>query len=1136
MARARLDRELSSYVDALCYGSLTVAGVMNPNDAKTRAERGLDQEQGEVPLALAETALVSPATIDPAEAPERRTLTAREAPALRVEGEPTSLAPTPTPTPPGLPPLPPTLLDRYQILSLLGRGGMGAVYRAHDSQLNRSVALKFLLGDDPAQAERLLREARAQARVDHENICKVYEAGVDGGTCYIAMQLIDGAPLDRAKATMNVEAIVGVIREVASALHEAHRIGLIHRDVKPSNVLVTKAEDGSFHPYVVDFGIAREVGEQGQTMTGAIAGTPAFMAPEQARGEVRSLDRRTDVYSLGATLYDLLAGRPPFEGANVLELLQHIMHDEAPLIRRVKPSVPLDVEAILVKCLEKDPAQRYPSAKALADDLQRFLDGDPVEARRLSWARVLARKVRKNKRLTALTGALFITALLVTGYVVRVRRLAAEQAAIARDVGEDVKEMELFMRTAYALPLHDVERERDVVRARLQSIEARARATQGTNAGPLFYALGRGHLALREIDEAITRLEQASRAGYSSAELDYAMGLALAARYEKALEEAKKIDNPARRSARIEALKIEYGDRLLSHLKKARGARVESPAYVEGLIALYEGKPEDALASAQKAFEERPWLYEAKKLEGDACYAAGSRFKHDRAFDRDKMVASFARAAAAYERASAIASSDPSVYEVVCDLHIQIMNASTSDADALRRSFDAAQAACGKAITASSKGHGAALKLAQANASYAWLASTGVLKEDPKEAIARAIKRAEEVLAKSPGEPMAYYSMAHAARAEAYYLANKGLDDRPAVDRAIAYYDYALAIDPSLLWALNDASVALSIRAWSEGLRGGDPFPWFDRAIERSWRAQVIDPELVYGYSTEVIIRLGKAEHLVDVGRDPGETLVALRRAAETAAKLSPDLPLVGYWRAYALWIEARHELDKGGDPSAIIARGITAAEAQAKIAPASPEPHEAMGKLRLVEAAGLAARGVDPTPAVEEARAAFRRALAITPWDVGYQVRRAEVELIHLRWDVRRRAARIEAFDAAEAILAPLLREEKVFPRLYRVMAEILSLKATWLGEDKSALAAVEQGLSMTQKALGINRRMPRALLVKGALLAAKLRLTRQRSEEEELARGAIEALSTSMRENPLLAREAEPLRREVEQRAAKR
>ncbi|HLM74899.1 MAG TPA: serine/threonine-protein kinase, partial [Polyangiaceae bacterium] len=294
--------------------------------------------------------------------------------------------------------LPAALQDRFESVELLGQGGMGTVYRARDRRLGRDVAIKIIQGvGDYKAAWRVLQEVRAQARIEHEHVCKIYEVGGAERTHFIVMQLIHGEPLDIAKERMTTEQKVKVVKEAAAALHEAHRAGFIHRDIKPGNIMIERGEDGSCKPYVMDFGLARELEAWGQTMTGAIAGTPAFMAPEQARGEIRALDRRTDVYSLGATLYDLLAGRPPFKSSSLIELLRRVGHEEAPPLRQVNREIPEDLETIVMKCLEREPHRRYDSARALAEDLARYLDGEPLNARRASLGYVLLKKARKHK-------------------------------------------------------------------------------------------------------------------------------------------------------------------------------------------------------------------------------------------------------------------------------------------------------------------------------------------------------------------------------------------------------------------------------------------------------------------------------------------------------------------------------------------------------------------------------------------------------------------------------------------------------------------------------------------------------------------------------------------------------------------
>ena len=282
----------------------------------------------------------------------------------------------------------------------VGSGGMGEVFKAWDPELERFIALKYLRHDDPVLVERLLREARAQARVDHPSVCKVYEVGDDDGRPFIAMEYVDGRPLDAAARELSLEHKVLLVRRVADAVQAAHGVGLVHRDLKPANILVAD-RDGLPHPWVLDFGIVRIEEAAGLTMTGQVVGTPGYLSPEQARGDTAAIDRRTDVFSLGVILYELLGGARPFAGDSNVETMMHLIEDEPEPLRRRAPGLPRDLETVVMTCLEKDPDRRYPSARALADDLGRFLDGEPVEARPLGLRERMLRKARKNPLTTA---------------------------------------------------------------------------------------------------------------------------------------------------------------------------------------------------------------------------------------------------------------------------------------------------------------------------------------------------------------------------------------------------------------------------------------------------------------------------------------------------------------------------------------------------------------------------------------------------------------------------------------------------------------------------------------------------------------------------------------------------------------
>ena len=300
----------------------------------------------------------------------------------------------------------------------VGRGGMGEVVRAWDPTLSREVALKFLRSDDPELEERMVREARAQARVSHPNICPVYEVGRHDGRVFIAMQFVDGRPLDEAARNLNLEQKVVLVRTVAEAVHAANTAGLVHRDLKPANILVETTDDGALKPWVLDFGIARERGVEGATVTGQVLGTPGYLSPEQARGEATTIDRRTDVFSLGVVLYELLAGCRPHPGDSEVEVLVSLLDSDPVPLRRVAPSVPRDLATVVMTCLEHDRERRYSSARELAEDLGRFLVGEPVAARPAGPVRRLVARARRHPATAGLLGgAAVVVVLLAIGLI-----------------------------------------------------------------------------------------------------------------------------------------------------------------------------------------------------------------------------------------------------------------------------------------------------------------------------------------------------------------------------------------------------------------------------------------------------------------------------------------------------------------------------------------------------------------------------------------------------------------------------------------------------------------------------------------------------------------------------------------------
>jgi serine/threonine protein kinase len=308
-------------------------------------------------------------------------------------------------------------IGRYQILSQLGRGGMGVVFLARDPLLDRLAAVKLLVEGELASAEavtRFQREAQAIARIQHPNIAQVYESGSAGGRPFLVMEYLSGGTLaDRSggRPQRPLEA-AAIVETLARAMQAAHDKDVIHRDLKPGNVLA--AEDGTLK--ICDFGLAKRLDvNDGQTATGAILGSPSYMAPEQAGGVVKNVGPTCDVYSLGAVLYELLTGRPPFYAPDAMQTVLMVLADEPVSIRRLQPQVPRDLSTICQKCLEKSPKRRYESAAALADDLDRFRNGLPIAARPVrSWERA----IRWARRRPAAAGLIVVSLLAATTLIV----------------------------------------------------------------------------------------------------------------------------------------------------------------------------------------------------------------------------------------------------------------------------------------------------------------------------------------------------------------------------------------------------------------------------------------------------------------------------------------------------------------------------------------------------------------------------------------------------------------------------------------------------------------------------------------------------------------------------------------------
>jgi serine/threonine protein kinase len=353
----------------------------------------------------------------------------------------------------------PTSFPSYELLGIIGRGGMGVVYKARSTRLGRVVAIKTITELDPAQPDQSARfqdEAQAAARLQHPNIIALYEIGEHQGRPYLVQEFVDGGDLRKLLASkpMEVRRAAELLEILARAVHAAHAAGIVHRDLKPGNILLT----AHGVPKVADFGLAKLLGSDfGRTRSGQVLGTPSYMAPEQADGRTREVGPRSDVYALGASLYEMLTGRPPFLGNSQLETLRLVCATEPVAPRRLRPDIPIDLETICLKCLDKDPRKRYESADALADELRRFLDHRPITARPVGPTGRLWRWSRRNPWVAGLSAS--VAAALIVGILVstvlmiratraeRMANAAAETARKERDRAEEQAKIAMAVNT-----------------------------------------------------------------------------------------------------------------------------------------------------------------------------------------------------------------------------------------------------------------------------------------------------------------------------------------------------------------------------------------------------------------------------------------------------------------------------------------------------------------------------------------------------------------------------------------------------------------------------------------------------------------------------------------------------------------
>ena len=811
--------------------------------------------------------------------------------------------------------------DRYELLELLGQGGMGVVYKARDRHLGRLVAIKFIHGADPDLTMRLRREAKVLAGLDHPNICRVYEVDHVQGKPYLALQFIDGERLDQAAARMSLEERIAVLRDVAVAVDDVHHHDIVHRDLKPANVMVERSKDGRWIPIVMDFGLAREATDVALTQSGRPLGTPAYMPPEQARGDVQAIDRRSDVYSLGATLYELLTGSVPFPDSTPMAVLMRVLEEEPPSPRKLAPGLPLDLEIIVMKCLAKEPAQRYPSARALANDLGCYLDGEPILGRRPSLWRRTRRRARRHRALVRLGAASLSIIVAVAALGIRASLVSAERARLAEQVGREATEIEGSLREAYLWPPHDTRADRRTVRKRMTDIAAIDHGLGEFGDSIVHGALGRGHLALHEwqaADEELTRaIAAAVAAGREVPELHAARGRALGKLYRDALEQARLQGDSRSTKAwlaqREQALARQYLTPALKELQQG-SATGEQAALFQARIALYRRDFAAAERVASTVVAEAPGSSEARRLAADAVHGAAVDV-----FNRGDYAAahtSLERALKLYAEASDIARSDASGYEAAAQAWLQLAEIDArqgrSPRESLQRALDVLD---GGALRADPEDVSAYTTRFYVLLHWYRTPALGDRGNQPSllDDMERAAKRATEL---APGDARAWTTLGTAHLYRALYGRAYGSLDIPRFDQAIKEIKQALAIRPDELRAHNILGVAYHSRGDALHQMGKNATPDYEAARNSYQDASALEPQYLLACSNQVELYATIAEYEDALGKEPDATVAAAQQVGPHCLRIDHSYHPVFDDMARAQLARASYLADHEQDPS----------------------------------------------------------------------------------------------------------------------------------------------------------------------------------------------------------------------------
>ncbi len=862
-------------------------------------------------------------------------------------------------------------IDRYAVGRLIGTGGGSHVYEAQDGTLQRKVALKVLFGQERDWTEQALREARAQASVEHEFICKVYDVGSWHGLSYIAMQHIDGQPLDEAGKLMSTREKVELMRRILLAVDAAHRRGLIHRDLKPANILVERGASGFWKPYVTDFGLAREMlPDRDQSQSGRVHGTPAYMAPEQAKGEsIR--DTHSDIYSLGATFYKFLCGQAPFSGTNAVTVMLKVVRENARPLREIDPELSPELEAIVARAMAKSPEDRFDSASEFARDLTRFLDGWPVTSYDGGLRYSLSKRIKRHRPVFAIGLTSVVLFAVLTGLVINDRLRSRQQALYLERFMDEVQAIQWQLRIAHMMPVHDIRPERARIRERMDHIESEMVRLGSSALGPGHYALGRGFLELNEPEKARDLLEAANVNSVWRDQVTYAWGEAACKIYHKRLRSIRHLRDAELRNKAIEDLRRKLLPPALKALAVGTRDASRPRDYIEAQIAYFEGRYDRAIELARKAAEQHPWFYEASLLQAEA-YTDQGRFDV-RDGDQSAARAAFDKAAVLLERGLTIAASDAELYIADCERLTWVLELNMRTGTEVETTCQAIldRVTLGLQVEPDS----ALLESYRAFAYYRKAEQLFYYKDrDPLRDLELSIASSERCISLDPRFTWGYQYMGHAYSLWNELCLSRGEEGWGKLESAQKAYQQAYEIEPKDVGVLSSLGVVSWQMADLANRRGRDPDAYIETSLARFKDALAIAPNYYITLNNIGLTYWTQAETALLRGLDPEPAFILASESFRKAIEINHyDFALANL--AEMDLIRAAYQIEVKRDPGPLLEQAETTCQNMIELNATYAMPHMMLASIDRLRGQSAVLHGLNPEDYFQAAAATLKAA-----------------------------------------------------------------------------------------------------------------------------------------------------------------